>query len=122
MQTVIKRLNTKELKVVYKNKVTHSVKFGSIKELLHCPIVSCFVLFGCYLLEAVLFQRRKGGRVDMEESGDGGVAGVDGGENVVAMCCMREESVSAPPKRRKKVKEINLVIFNDVTIASNSVT
>lgn len=54
-------------------------------------IVSCFVLFGCQLLDAFLKRKWRGSRSG-KEGRQGELGGVERGETPVGMFCMREES------------------------------
>lgn len=79
---------------------------ASIWGLLPCLIVSCFVLFGCQLLEVCSFLKRKQRRSESEGEGRwrGQLEGVEGGETLVGMYCMGDKSIF-----NKKEKNSNIV-------------
>lgn len=56
-----------------------------------CFVLSCFVMFGCYLLEACSFLKRSQGGADLRRRGGlWALGGVEGGETMVGNYCMRE--------------------------------
>ena len=64
--------------------------------LLTCLFIVYFVALGCCLLETYFILKRDGGEEEGKQLG-----GVEGGETVVRVYCMKEESIFNL-KRRKK--------------------
>ena len=57
-------------------------------------IVACYTMFDCCPWKTCSFLKGNRGPVDLgEKGGEQGVGGEEGGEAVVRMYCMREESI-----------------------------